>query len=206
MLSLTRKTDYALVALAYLAGRRAEGTEPVSAKQIAKMFGLPVALLMNILKELVQAGVLCSTRGSRGGYELAGEPGRITLLEIVTAMEGPMRLAPCTDGLPIVGQGCRLSEDCPIRGPVRSLHRRINRFLEEVTLKDLWEDRLEEAGQGEAYATTAGTDCRCRITNEVPPDLPPDSPPDSSPDARADAPQDTPSLAQPMGVEIYQGA
>ncbi len=198
MLSLTRKTDYALVALAYLTGRRAEGAEPVSAKQIASKFGLPLPLLMNILKELVRARVLSSTRGAHGGYALAAEPGRIKLLEIVTAMEGPVRLAQCTDGLPVVGQGCTLSEDCPIQGPIRSLHRRINRFLGEVTLKDLWEDRLEEADHPHPRKTTADAACHCRATNEKHPESPPESPPELS--------TETSPLAQPAGVEIYQGA
>ncbi len=190
MLSLTRKTDYALVALTYLAGRRAEGDSPASAKQIAQAFGLPLALLMNILKELVQAKMLSSTRGAHGGYELAGEPGRITLLEVVTAMEGPVRLAQCADGLPIVGQGCTLSEDCPIQGPIRALHRRLNGFLAEVTLRDLWEDRLDEAGKTDVPATTSDGTCGCRSgsksTNKTSLKVPP--------------------LAEPAGVDIYQGA
>lgn len=180
MLSLTRKTDYALVALSYLTGRHAESAAPVSAKQIAQTFGLPLPLLMNILKELVRAKVLVSTRGIHGGYELATEPGRISLLEIVTAMEGPVRLSQCADGLPIVGQGCNLSEDCPIQGPIRSLHRRINRFLEEVTLKDLWEDRIEN--NTVEYTTHTNDACACS------------------------RPHPTPELIETPGVTIHQGA
>jgi len=189
MLSLTRKTDYALVALAYLTGRRAEGAQPVSAKQIAQTFGLPQPLLMNILKELVRARVLTSTRGVYGGYELVADPARVTLLEIVTAMDGPLRLAQCADGLPIVGQGCTLAEDCPIQGPIRSLHRRLNGFLAEVTLQDLWEDRLSKADPSQVDANTTGAQCGCRAPHETPPGTPP-----------------APPLAEPAGVEIYQGA
>tara|TARA_R110002111_G_scaffold180950_1_gene246551 strand:+ start:2005 stop:2547 length:543 start_codon:yes stop_codon:yes gene_type:complete len=163
MLSLTRKTDYALVALSYLTGRYAESAEPVSAKQIAQTFGLPLPLLMNILKELVRAKVLSSTRGINGGYELATEPGRISLLEVVTAMEGPVRLAQCADGLPIVGQGCNLSDDCPIQRPIRSLHRRINQFLEDVTLKELWEDRLDNTTSHDTAKNN--NPCACSSTH-----------------------------------------
>jgi len=181
MLSLTRKTDYALVALSYLTGRHAESAEPASAKQIAQTFGLPLPLLMNILKELVRAKVLASTRGSQGGYELAAEPGRISLLEVVTAMEGPVRLSQCADGLPIVGQGCNLSDDCPIQGPIRSLHKRINRFLEEVTLKDLWEDRIEN-NETRVYKTDHNDSCACSSTHP------------------------TAELTELTGVTIHQGA
>jgi Rrf2 family protein len=151
VLSLTRKSDYALVALTYLGRRRQEGAKPVSARQIAETFGLPLSLLMNILKELGQAKIVSSTRGVNGGYELTADPGRVSLLEVVTAIEGPTRFAPCTDGLPIVGQGCRLAEGCPIRDPIRRLHNRINGFLEETTLLDLLDGGGEEpcvAGAG----------------------------------------------------------
>ncbi len=192
MLNLTRKTDYALVALAYLARRRAEDAQPVSAKQIAQRFGLPRPLLMNILKELVQANVLSSTRGVHGGYELAAEPARVSLLEIVTAMEGPVKLAQCVDGLPIVGQGCSLSEDCPIQGPIRSLHRRLNLFLAEVTLKDLWEDRLNQADGSNLDTKESDTAaCGCRATHDT---------------QLENLPLGTPPLIQPAGAEIYQGA
>jgi len=181
MLSLTRKTDYALVALSYLTGRHAESAEPVSAKQIAQTFGLPLPLLMNILKELVRAKVLSSTRGSQGGYELATEPERISLLEIVTALEGPIRLSQCADGLPIMGQGCHLAADCPIQSPIRSLHQRINRFLEEVTLKDLWQDRLQQNNTG---VDTTPTNDACACSSTYP----------------------TAGLTETTGVTIHQGA
>jgi len=157
MLALTRKTDYALIALSFLADQQQEGAPPVSAKRIAETFGLPLPLLMNILKELAGAKLLTSTRGPRGGYSLAADPESLTLLEVVTAMEGPVRLTPCADGLPVVGQGCEHAGQCPIRGTVRSLHQRINRFLGEVTLKDLHEERISN------YPTAdTQTACTCQ--------------------------------------------
>lgn len=142
MLALTRKTDYALIALAYLAEQHADGCQPVSAKHIAEMFSLPAPLLMNILKDLANARILISTRGPHGGYRLASDPVSLTLLEVVTAMEGPVRLTECSEGLPVVGQGCDLATTCPIRGTVRALHDKINCFLGEVTLQDLYNERI----------------------------------------------------------------
>jgi len=116
MLTLTRKTDYALVALSHLAHRLAEDAGPVSARIIAETHGLPLPLLMNILKELAQAKLVNSTRGATGGYALALSPERISLLEIINAIEGPVKLTACCDGLPIVGQGCAVAATCPIQG------------------------------------------------------------------------------------------
>src|SRR5580765_7307117 len=62
MLTLTRKTDYALIALAFLAER---GGRTASARQIAADRGLPVPILMNILKELHRCGILKSSRGTK---------------------------------------------------------------------------------------------------------------------------------------------
>lgn len=164
MLALTRKTDYALIALAYLVERHAEGEQPVSAKQIAQTFGLPAPLLMNILKELAGAKVLSSTRGPHGGYQLASDPASLTLLEVVTALEGPVRMTACSGGLPVMGQGCELSSNCPIRGTVRALHDKINRFLGDMTLQDLHDERQNSANQ-----TSNQTDrCQCEDRSEQP--------------------------------------
>jgi Rrf2 family protein len=164
VLALTRKTDYALIALSFLVGQRAEGGKPVSAKRIAETFGLPLPLLMNILKELVQAKVLTSTRGPQGGYSLSAEPDKLTLLEVVTALEGPIRLTQCAEGLPVMGQGCDLSGSCPIRGTVRSLHDRINRFLSDLTLQDLYDDRIETTNAGGPNKQSGDNGCACRDT------------------------------------------
>lgn len=145
MLSLTRKTDYALVALSYLAKRWQQGEGAVSARQIAKCFGLPQPLLMNILKSLAQADLLRSTRGVQGGYELSCSPAEISVMEVVCAIEGPAQLTACSNGLPIVGQGCEIAEDCPIREPIRQLHCRINRLLEQMTLEQMIEEDTEDA-------------------------------------------------------------
>ncbi|MEM6853717.1 MAG: Rrf2 family transcriptional regulator [Planctomycetota bacterium] len=137
MLQLTRKTDYALVALSHLAGRKREEAGPTSARLIAEAYQLPLPLLMNILKELAQAKLVSSTRGATGGYELAVEPHRVSLLEVINAIEGPVKLAPCCDGMPIVGQGCEMEHCCPIQGAINRLHKRMIGFFNEVMLDEL---------------------------------------------------------------------
>lgn len=152
MLALTRKADYALVALTYLARCQQDGSAPVSSRQIAEKFRLPPPLLSNVLKELAHARIVNSTRGSAGGYELAADPARTTLMEVIAAVEGPVQLSMCcnaADGLKIVGQGCELAECCPIRTPIRKLHQRLTGLLEQTTLADLMED--EEPADPGAY-------------------------------------------------------
>lgn len=150
MLTLTRKTDYALVALAYLAQQR-HNAGTVSARRVADQFGLPLPLLMNILKELAAAGIVSSTRGAQGGYALAADAREITLYDVVTALEGPLRLAPCLgEGHnppmmenPGIAPSCRLLEECPVHGSIRRLHERIHDFLRTVSLADLLDSEVD---------------------------------------------------------------
>lgn len=142
MLSLSRKSDYALVALAHLGQRWRDQLGPTSARQIAAGYGMPVSLLMNVLKDLARARIVTSTRGAQGGYALSGDPAGFSLLEVITAIDGQPRFAQCTDGLPIMGQGCTIACECPIRTPIRRLHAQLQRFLESVTLEDLLDDNI----------------------------------------------------------------
>jgi FeS assembly SUF system regulator len=143
MLSLTKKTDYALVALTCLAQRAKEGKPPVSARKLADEHGLPFALVANILKELHQAKIVNSSRGQQGGYSLALDASQISLSEVIVAMEGPIRVAECGDDLPVLGQGCQIACKCPIREPIRRLNQRIQGFFRSVTLADLLDNKID---------------------------------------------------------------
>ncbi len=157
MFSLTRKAEYALIALTYLGQRYIDDRKPVSARQIAETFGMPAPLVMNILKQLCQAKLVHSTRGVRGGYELALEPARIRLLEIVTAIEGPVQFTQCSNGLPVYGNHCNvLEKGCPISRPVRRMQKRFNRFLENITLEDILADFDQKKPEETAAALLAG--------------------------------------------------
>ena len=139
MISFTRKTDYALVALARLAQQKARGGDPLSARAIAGEFGLPLQLLMSLMKRLHRSGIINSNRGARGGYFLAREPGAIAIADVVESIEGPARLAPCCTDEPVGGEClmCSLTERCPITGAIREMNGRIAQFLHEVTLETL---------------------------------------------------------------------
>ncbi len=135
MLALTRKTDYALVAMVALA-ESAPGSR--SARDLSDRLRLPAAALRNILKDLARAGLLESTQGSAGGYRLAVPADRVALASIVRAIEGPVRLVPCcTPGVPADADACRREDSCRIKSVVRTLNDRLAGFLAEVTLADL---------------------------------------------------------------------
>lgn len=88
-MKLTRATSYALHAVAYMAALK--GTKPVASHIIAKDRKIPERFLLKVLKPLVSARVLFSVKGPNGGYRLARPANDITMLEILEAVDGPIR-------------------------------------------------------------------------------------------------------------------
>lgn len=136
MLCLTKKTEYALIALASLGQRTGEVS---SARDIALEHDLPPALLMNILKALQQKNVLCSTRGARGGYTLGSGVEALSLYDLILVLEGRVQTTGCEDHHEHVEH----DESMPhaairaIEAPVRALQFRLTRFLKDVRVTDL---------------------------------------------------------------------
>lgn len=87
-MKISRSVTYALVATGYIAENQQDG--PVMALRIAKEYDIPVEYLLKILKQLAKAKVLQSKRGPRGGFLLARKPEKITMFQIIEAIEGPI--------------------------------------------------------------------------------------------------------------------
>jgi Rrf2 family protein len=126
MLCLSRKTDYALIALGYLAERPGD---VVSAREIAGVYDLPAALLMNILKTLQRHGIVASTRGASGGYRLAGKTDQVSLHDLIRILEGKVEPGCDHDSEP---QGPKA-----VHAPIQALHFKLMQFLHDVSLADL---------------------------------------------------------------------
>lgn len=141
MFSLTRKTDYALVALAGMA--RPEQAR-ASSRDLAERFDLPLPLLRNILKRLTACGLVISTRGPHGGYRLARDPQRITLADLVEAIEGPVQLAVCCrPDEDASGQAaCELEGSCEVQRPVKRINRLMRSVLSSITLAQVAADEV----------------------------------------------------------------
>lgn len=85
---ISRSTGYALLAVGYIAQHK---DEPIILSQtIAKEYDIPLEYLLKILQQLVRANVLNSKRGPRGGFSLAKTPKKVTMLEVIEAVDGPM--------------------------------------------------------------------------------------------------------------------
>ena len=142
MIAFTRKTDYALLALAALAEAATRPSpSPLSARQIAETYRLSHPLVMNVLKDLLHGDIVQSRRGAKGGYELLRDPAGITVQEVLVAIEGQPALAACCTDLTVDDSSdCEIGQRCPITHSVQRLNDRIQGFLGEITLADLVND------------------------------------------------------------------
>jgi Rrf2 family protein len=141
MLSLTRKADYALVAMAELARR---SPQTLSARRLADSVHVPLPVLTNVLNQLLHHGLVVSLRGSQGGYRLSRDPGGISLADIIEAIDGPSRLAQCcgegdaTSPLaPHSDPACNLEHSCRIKAPVQRVHQSLRQFLSGIPLSQI---------------------------------------------------------------------
>ena len=141
MLALTKKTDYALIALSHMAPR---SEDVLSAREIAEASGLPLPILTNVLKTLAGAGVVFSTRGASGGYGLAKPLENISLYELLISIEGPFQFVQCALAeVESNKAACDLEPSCPIRRPVFRIHDRLRDFLQSVSLAEIVGDTGE---------------------------------------------------------------
>lgn len=132
MLKLTKKADYGLIALRHLASIPGATS---STKEIADTYHLPIPLLAKVLQKLTRAGVLQSVAGTNGGYRLARDPRRVSALEVIRAIDGPVILTHCFTEHGTCGQ----AESCTVREPLRRVHEAILELLNNFTITDLAE-------------------------------------------------------------------
>jgi Rrf2 family protein len=86
---LTRAASYAIYAMVHIASQKTN--VPLASHEVAQAHNIPERFLLKVLKPLVSAGLLLSVKGPRGGYRLAKSATQITLLDVVEAVEGPIR-------------------------------------------------------------------------------------------------------------------
>ena len=130
MLRISRLTDYATVILATLAG---EPARLQTAAALSEQTRIAAPTVSKLLKQLQRAGLVSSTRGLRGGYQLARPPSEISAAAILDALEGPLALTDCSAGH---GQ-CEIERTCRVGRVWQRLNQAIHRSLYEVTLAQL---------------------------------------------------------------------
>jgi Rrf2 family protein len=130
-MKLTRASSYALHAVTFMAVQKHD--HPIASHHIAQARHIPERFLLKVLKPLVSARVLHSVKGPNGGYRLARSPNHITLLEILEAVDGPIRgQAPFGNEK---GNGSNL--DHKLENICKQVSDQTRRQLERVRVSDL---------------------------------------------------------------------
>jgi len=148
---ITTWAEYGLIVAVHLA--RQGGERPVPAREIAEHEGLPPDYVEQILLKLRRAGLVTSVRGARGGYFLARPASEVSVRDVLEAAENRTFEVNC-DAYPIGNQRCNADGGCSIRPVWRALQRRVDDFLQAVTLEVLLasEEDVEEMLTGQGVA------------------------------------------------------
>jgi len=134
LLKLTKKADYALMAMKHLAERASQGSR--SAKDVADAYGIPPEALAKILQRLAKAGLLQSQHGTNGGYTLARPAHTISAFEVIKAIDGPLFITSC---ITVRGE-CDQSDRCNIREPLRKVNESIESVLKRIKISHMREE------------------------------------------------------------------
>src|SRR5579864_4595474 len=146
VLKLTKKADYALMAMKHLAEHSDEGSR--SAKDVADAYGIPPEALAKILQRLAKAGLLHSQHGINGGYTLARAAHTISAFEVIRAIDGPLFITSCVT---IRGE-CDQTDRCNIREPLRKVNESIEAVLRRIKVSHMREE--PEAAPSDAPKAT----------------------------------------------------
>ena len=130
-MQITRQADYAVRAVLYLA--RLGVNQRAATSHVAREQKIPPSFLAKIISQLSIAGLLHTSRGARGGVSLARDPATISLIDVVEAIDGPIKLNDC------VGEenNCEMSPDCPIHSIWEETQTQLVARLQETTFEKL---------------------------------------------------------------------
>ena len=165
MIRLNRTTEYGLIALQHMSGKRSRSPHEVtSAREVADSYGLPFEITAKTLQRLKDTRIIQSAQGAKGGYLLARDLKDITVAEFLELMEGPQVVVACISSgvssaaAPAAHTPCDYSGHCNIKGMMSDLNQRVTNLLAGIRLSELT-DRRPSAGlqaRTAEWATTAG--------------------------------------------------
>ncbi len=129
MLRLTKRSEYGLMALAFMAQ---SGQAYTSVREIVAKLRIPRRLLAEVLKDLSRAEIVEAVRGPGGGYRLTNPADQLSLAKVVEILEGSVTVAKCADG----GR-CDFSPSCTIQAGINLVATRVKSVLDDFTLAEL---------------------------------------------------------------------
>lgn len=132
MLRLSKKSEYALIALQYIALHKGR---LVSAKEIADHYGISFEFVAKTLQALMRQKFIVSQQGASGGYELLCPPSEISVRQVIEAVEGKTHIVECCGEHG--SKDCSMHGRCTIKTPMNVLQRRIDEVLASMTIHQM---------------------------------------------------------------------
>lgn len=131
MIRMSKETDYGIILLAHFSRHRKGRMH--NAREVASNNGLPLPMVRKVLKTLAREGLLVSHRGAKGGYSLMRRGKKISVAEIIRALEGPLAMTECVEA---PGE-CRLEATCQLKTAWQRINDTVLQTLSRMTLSDL---------------------------------------------------------------------
>jgi len=130
MLNITRKVEYALIALRHMQSK--SDTALTSANEIAKQYGIPKQLLAKTLQQMARHNIVKATQGANGGYKVATNLDQISLKDFFEKLEGPLGMMDC-----YFESDCLQMTNCNIKIPIQRINNNLRDMFSQMTLQEV---------------------------------------------------------------------
>jgi Rrf2 family protein len=132
MLKLSKKTEYAMIAL--MAMTNSNGDKLYTAKELSQRYNIPPEIMGKVMQSLAKNNLIISHQGVKGGYHLKDNLSDINIISVITAVEGPLKVVDC-----VTHDSCSCNQIsfCNIKGPMEMIQNELYSFLGNISLKDL---------------------------------------------------------------------
>jgi len=132
MLKLSKKTEYAIIAL--MAMTNGKDDRLYTSKELSQKHNIPPELMGKVMQSLAKNNLIISHQGVKGGYQLTENLSAINIISVITAIEGPLQVVDCVS---MDDCDCNQLSACNIKGPMEMIQNELFSFLGNISLKDL---------------------------------------------------------------------
>ena len=129
MLKITKKIEYALIALTHIKGSQ---DLLISSKDISRHYNIPTELMAKTLQLMSRVGYIKAVKGSRGGYQSNSNLDKVSLKEFIESLEGPLALTDCSSA-----DNCNQLATCNIKDPINKINDSLLNFLDNISVVEI---------------------------------------------------------------------
>lgn len=135
MFKISKSVEYSLLAIRYIS-RNSITDGNINAKKISAEENIPFELLAKLLQKMAKNGIIQSVQGTKGGYKLIEDLNKLTLLQLINAIEQNIQLTDCSfEGA--TKENCGRIEDCCLRNPLTNLQNKINDIMSQTKVSEI---------------------------------------------------------------------